>query len=329
MTSTSESPKRSTFAPFSTVLVTGASGFVGGHLVPAVKLHLKPCASLILASSTNAVGEFPGSPIRFDMEDSQSVESLISATRPDLVIHLAAQASVGVSLGAGRKTWSVNFGGSFTLAAALAKHSPDCTMLFASTAEIYGRAFNRGSATEATPPEPVSAYSRSKAAAEAMLFDVLPANSRLIVARASNHTGVGQSAQFVAPAFAEQIARIERVGGEMMVGNLDVERDMMDVRDVVSAYVALILAADHLPAQSTFNVASGQVITIRSVLDRLLALSSADVNVRMDPERARPSEILRAEVDASALQAATGWRPSHSLDACLAAILQDFRARLA
>lgn len=313
---------------FSRILITGADGFVGKHLLPA----LQACSDAALFVSTGldvgALGQPPS--LAFDLTRAETVAQAIEQIRPDLVIHLAGQASVGLAEAAAAGAWTVNFGGTFAIAQALARFAPACTMFFVSSAEVYGRALLRGRATEATPPEPISAYARSKAAAEWMLADVLPAACRLITVRPSNHTGPGQATNFVAPAFAEQIAQLERAGGgEIRVGNLESERDFLDVRDVVGAYLALLAQAPGLPQRALFNVASGAPVKIGFILERLRAGSAAAIQVVADPARARPSEIARAEIDAAWLRTQTGWRPAHDLDATLRAVLEDFRVRAA
>ncbi len=305
--------------PFRRILVTGADGFVGRHLVPALAARLAPDARLTLASRRG--GDEPGR-IALDLTDADSVHAAIENVRPDLVVHLAAQASVGQSLGAAADTWGINVCGSLTLARAIGDAVPDCTVFFASTSEVYGLAFNDGRVTEATLPRPQGPYARSKAAAEAMFADVLPDTARLIVARPTNHSGPGQDERFVIPAFAAQIARIEAgAPPEIRVGNLDAERDFLDVRDVVAAYMALLAAAPALPARNLFNIASGRTVRIGEILDRLRALSPIEMVAMPDHVRMRPSEVPRTLIDSGALHAATGWSPRHDLDAMLKNVL--------
>lgn len=325
-----ERPKSGGRLPFSTILVTGADGFVGRYLTQALPGRLAPDAKLFCAVKRHVIPPIEGETIAFDLEDPASIAAAIRRIRPDLVIHLAGQASVGESQGAALKTWRLNFSGALALGAALAEHRPDCTLLFVSTVEVYGRAFNDGVVTEQTPPQPMSSYSRSKSASEAMLADILPASSRLIIVRPSNHTGVGQDERFVVPAFAAQIAQLERQGGgEILVGNLDAERDFMDVRDVVAAYIEILARAEDLPPRNLFNLTSGHPVRIGVLLDWLKALSRVDIQVRSDPDRLRPSEIPRAEADAGLLRQLIGWRPVYRVEDSVKDVLDDYRTRLA
>jgi len=253
------------------------------------------------------------------------VAAALETAQPDLIIHLAGQASVGQSANNAAATWSVNLCGSLALARAAAALLPDCTVLFTSSVEVYGLTFNHGIATEDSPLRPQSAYARSKAAAETMFADVLPATAQLIVARPSNHSGPGQDQAFVIPSFAAQIAGVEAgTSTEIRVGNLDAERDFLDVRDVVEAYLALLAKAKDLPARAIFNIASGHPVAIKDILKRLCALSYRDIEVVQDTNRLRPSEVSRAAIDISAITA-LGWAPRYTLDQLLLQVLNHQR----
>ncbi len=321
--------ERAAALPFRRILVTGADGFVGRVLVPALAARLRPDAHLILAGNrSRPVGPDGHTRIAFDLEDAAGIAAAIGESRPDLVVHLAGQASVGRSVGSAAATWSVNLCGTLALARAMAAIVPDCAMLFASSVEVYGLTFNHETATETSPLRPQSAYARSKAAAEAMLADVMPADARLIVARPCNHSGPDQDEAYVIPAVAAQIARAERGGpSAIRVGNLDAERDFLDVQDVVAAYVELLAQAESLPNRAVFNIASGNPARIGTILDRLRALSTAATTVEPDPLRMRPSEVSIARVDASAIGRTISWRPAHTLDGMLARVLAGQRLR--
>jgi GDP-4-dehydro-6-deoxy-D-mannose reductase len=305
--------------PFQSVLVTGANGFVGRYLVAALRDRLLPDAVF----ACPARGDEP----MFDLTDAALVDRIVADQRPDLIVHLAAQSSVGASAGGAAETWRTNVCGTLNLAQAVATRVPTATVAFASSSEVYGAAFNDGPADEAVPPRPLSAYARTKQAGEALLADVLTPTNRLVVFRPSNHSGAGQDTRFVLPAFADQIAVIEAgaTPPQVMVGSLTAMRDFLDVRDVVAAYVT-VLALHDLRMRETFNIGSGVVRPVSDLLDALLAMTMARITVEQDPERLRPSDVPRAEIDATKLREATGWQPRHTLQDTAASVLEDRRS---
>jgi GDP-4-dehydro-6-deoxy-D-mannose reductase len=274
----------------------------------------------------------PGwTPLLADMVDRQALDLAIGAARPDAVVHLAAQASVGQAGAVAEETWRVNAAGALNLAAAIAVHAPTATVLNVSSAEVYGTSFRDGVASESAPLMPTNIYGRSKVAAEAIFADVLPPSARLITARPFNHSGPGQDERFVLPGFAAQIARIEAgiQPPELAVGNLEASRDFLDVRDVVRAYVELLDAAEVLPARAVFNIASGQSFRVADMLDRMLRMVAVPITLHVDPARLRPADIPIIAGDASRLAAAVGWVPEFTVDMLVRDLLEHWRARVA
>lgn len=315
---------------FNSILVTGGGGFVGRYLSDALAKAYPSARRTILYQVA------PADPLSgweshvADLTDEEAIQATVSALDPDLVVHLAAQSSVGQVGLLGETTWRVNLGGTLALASAVARHAPKSTFFFASTAEVYGASFNAGVATEETPLRPMNAYSSSKAAAEQLLRDVLPKPTRLIVTRSFNHTGPGQDERFVLPAFAAQIARIEAglIPPVLRVGNLEAERDFLDVRDVIDAYCRLIAPELDLPNRLTVNVASGRAMKIGDILHSLRALSGVAFEVEIDPARLRPSDIPTACGDSTRLRDLTGWAPMHTANDTWRALLDWWRARV-
>lgn len=306
--------------------MTGAGGFVGTYLLAALAESM-PTAIVV---GTGLAGD--AGPHALDLNDAGAVAGLVRQVRPDAVIHLAAQASVGTALASGADgTWRTNLGGTLNLALAIAEAAPTAVVLFASTSEVYGRSFGPDALVEDVPLAPVNAYARSKVLAERVLADVLPETARLVVARPFNHTGPGQRENFVLPSFAAQVARIEAgLQPPMMnVGNIDVARDFLDVRDVVAAYLALLAAAPNLPAQFTCNIASGRALKLRALVEMLRARSRVAFDVVVDPARLRPSDVPVAFGSSRRLNAATGWSPAHAIETTLGDLLEHARRALA
>ncbi len=308
----------------SPILVTGATGFVGRYVCAALA-NCEPAPTVV------DVGGGTGSGRRIDLTDAAAVNDLIARERPPVLVHLAAQASVGAAVGgAAAQTFAVNLAGTLNLALAVARHTPEATVLFASSSEVYGAAFNAVPVDEEAVPRPTNAYARSKLMAEEVLAAVLPASARLVVARPFNHTGAGQTETFVLPSFAGQIARIEAALQDpvLRVGNLNARRDFLDVRDVVAAYLALLAAASKLPPRFTCNVGTGSARRLGDVLEAMRRLAHVPFAVEVDPVRLRQLDIPCAMGSVERLFGATGWTPRVTLDETLADLLDDARRRV-
>jgi GDP-4-dehydro-6-deoxy-D-mannose reductase len=298
------------------ILVTGSGGFVGRHLLPCL------------------ADAFPGSKVieaAFDVRDQAAVAEAVREAAPDACVHLAAVSAVPAARADPDLAWQVNLHGTLALARALLAEAPDCTLLYVSTAEAYGRNFAGGApVSEATALAPMNTYAATKAAADLALGAMVSDGLRLIRVRPFNHTGPGQSAAFVVAAFARQVARIE-AGLQppvLQVGALEPRRDFLDVRDVCRAYALCLARAQALPAGVALNIASGVSRRIGDVLAELLALADIEAQVVTDADRLRPSEIPVAAGDASAARAVLGWAPRTAWQQTLADTLADWRGRV-
>jgi GDP-4-dehydro-6-deoxy-D-mannose reductase len=317
------------------ILVTGATGFVGGRLVERLRREHDASVALIAWDRTPSPhgGSSTGVTWRsVDLTDGDAVDAAIRADRPDRVFHLAGLSSVKHAEGAAAQVCAVNVGGTIALARALYAHAPGAALIFASTGTVYGSAFASGERlTEQAAVHPLDAYARSKLAGEIVLQDMLAERCPVIALRLLNHSGPGQDERFVAPSFAAQIARIEKglAPAKLSVGNLDVQRDFLDVDDVIDAYVATLALADQAKGFELYNVASGEPRSIASILDRLIGLSTVKPEVERASGRLRTGEIGSTRCDTSVFRTRTGWRPTRDFDDTIAAILDWWRKRVA
>src|SRR5271166_1626862 len=299
-----------------TILVTGASGFVGRHLMTALA-GAYPSATLL----TRAL----------DVRDAEAVEAAVRTGMPDICVHLAGVSAIAAAQQAPENAWNVNFHGSLHLARALSRHVPDCQMLFVSSADAYGSSFRAGvKLDERAPLAPMSVYGETKAAADLVLGGMAAQGLRVVRVRPFNHIGPGQAAQFVVPAFARQIARIA-AGLQtpvLQVGNLETWRDFLDVRDVCSAYVACITRRDILPPGTVLNLASGQARRIGEVLAQLAVLAGVAAEIKFDASRVRDTDIRMACGNATQARELLNWMPIIPWEQTLRDVLDDWRGRV-
>ncbi|HEY1012855.1 MAG TPA: GDP-mannose 4,6-dehydratase [Herpetosiphonaceae bacterium] len=309
-------------------LITGAGGFAGRHLLE----YLRAATDWELWGVTRSGASLPGGAraATCDLLDAPAVAALIAETRPDFIFHLAAQSFVPASFDDPAGTLTTNLLSQLNLFQAVGAAKIDPVVLAVSSNEIYGLVRPEDVPVgELTPFRPVNPYAVSKAAQDLLAGQWFHSHKlRVVRARPFNHIGPGQRENFVAPAFARQIALIERglQPPVVRVGNLDAQRDFTDVRDVVRAYH---LAAVSGEPGAAYNIGSGRPVAIRSLLDILVSLSSAPIEIELDPARLRPADVPLVACDASALRQRTGWTPAIRLEDTLRDILDEWRASVA
>ena len=314
------------------VLVTGAGGFVGGHLVahlrserPDVEIH-----GVVLPQGGITWGTGAGmSVLEADLNDPAAAAGVVAAVLPERIVHLAGQSSPHLSWLDPGGTLRTNVMGIVHVLDAVRSRGLRPDVLVVGSAEEYGPV--RGEdlpLRETTPLRPASPYAVSKVAQSALAVLYGPAGGmRVVTTRTFHHTGPGRGEAFAESSFARQIAEIEagRRAPVIRVGNLDAVRDFSDVRDVVRAYWLLLEKGE---PGAVYNVCTGHGRSIRELLDILLACSSARVDVQIDPERLRPSDTPAQVGDPSRLLAATGWTPRIPIEQTLGDLLDDWRERI-
>jgi GDP-4-dehydro-6-deoxy-D-mannose reductase len=301
-----------------TCLLFGSTGFIGRHLMAARPLFADALGVDTLIGVSDDV----------DIRKPAEVRELVEANRPDFVMHLAAVSFVPDSLSDPASTYQINFVGTVNLLAALRQTGFSGRMLFVSSSEVYGAVPEASlPLREEQPFAPRNPYAVSKAAAElACLQESLTGGLDVRVVRPFNIIGPGQSPRFAVSSFARQIAALERSGGgSIAVGNLNVTRDFVDVRDAIAAFV-LALRDGH--RGESYNVCSGRETLLSDLLGALTRMALAPVQVVIDPARVRPAEQQRMRGSFEKLRRAAGWEPIRTIDQSLAAILDASRTAL-
>ena len=264
------------------LLITGANGFVGCHVLAALRRRAMPelvvLATARVASDDTVFGHFEA----LDVEDGAAIARVLDHFKPTHVLHLAGISSPVVTGGDPLAIWRVNTEATLRLAHALLDRAPQCWLLFAGSGLVYGTTANSSaSLTEECVLSPTNAYAATKAAADLALGALAQSKLKVVRFRPFNHTGAGQTENFAVPAFAAQIARIEAklAPPVIQVGDLSAERDLLDVTDVVAAYLDTMLVSDRLEPGVILNVASGVPRRMQTVLDALLAQSRVTIEV--------------------------------------------------
>jgi GDP-4-dehydro-6-deoxy-D-mannose reductase len=294
------------------VLVTGADGFVGSHLLRALRGR---------GDTVSACGG-PGGPNGVEITDVAAVSAQVANACPDAVIHLAGISSVARSHAHASDTVAVNVVGAVNLLDAVREHAPRARVLLIGSGEEYGRIPAGRRASESDPLSPLSPYAASKVAVEVIARQAMDAYGLdVILVRPFNHLGPGQAPHFVIPSFAQQLLHIAR--GEqppvVSVGDLSPVRDFTHVLDVVDAYLLLLGRGNR---GETYNVCSGEGLSIQGALDKLQKLAGTRAEIRVEPERLRPAEIPWLVGDPARTER-LGWSRRRSIDRALSDILDS------
>jgi GDP-4-dehydro-6-deoxy-D-mannose reductase len=313
-------------------LITGAGGFVGGHLCDYLLEHTD--WELIGTVYPQLVEAQPAEPrlrlTHADLRDAEGVRTLVADVRPDYVFHLAAQSSVPSALADPWNTLENNIRAQLNLLEAVRRSGREVWVLVVGSEEEYG-APKPGELpiTEENPLRPNNPYAVSKVAQDFMGLQYHIAHGLPVVrVRPFNHTGPVQSPRFVVPAFASQIARIEAGLQEpvMKVGNLKAGRDFTDVRDVVRAYH---LAVTRGQPGEVYNLASGEAQPVKGLLDTLLGFTEVEIQVETDPALYRPVDVPVVYGSAEEFRRKTGWEPEIPFEQTLQDTLDYWRKRVA
>ncbi len=316
------------------VLITGITGFAGSHLAeyilaehPGARVH----GLIRWRSRMDNIAHLAGRVElhEADLKDIVSLKKALAAARPDKIFHLAAQSFVPTSWRLPAETFQINSIGQLNLFEALLDLKLNPRIQIAGSSEEYGMVFaDEVPMKETNPLRPLSPYAVSKVAQDLLGYQYFKSYGlRAIRTRGFNHTGPRRGDVFVTSNFAKQLAQIEKGLREpvIQVGNLDAKRDFTDVRDMVKAYW---LATEKGEDGDVYNVGTGGTISMHQLLDMLLGLTKVKVQVKVDPERLRPSDVQILQADPAKFCRQTGWAPVIPFEKTLRDLLDYWRERV-
>jgi GDP-4-dehydro-6-deoxy-D-mannose reductase len=299
------------------VAVTGSSGFVGSHLVPYLRSRGDDVVTI------DRTGTPP-----VDVTDAAEVREVLRAARPEAVYHLAALSHVGRSWDAPEAVFRINAMGALNVLRACIDAGVE-RVLVAGSADVYGVVGSDDlPLTEESRIRPITPYGASKAAADVLALQAyLGDGLGTLRVRAFNHTGPGQSASMLVPGLAQRIADAERsANSKIAVGQLDIVRDLTDVRDIVRAYRLLV---EHGTPGEAYNVCSGHGATVREIAEELMAMSDSALTLVVDSELLRTVDVPRLVGSPAKLSSATRWEPEIDLQTTMYDVLAEARTRAA
>jgi len=280
------------------VLITGAEGFVASYLIQRLAKSYLLYGTYFLKEIESVESLF------LDITDPDRVSQMVSEIKPDIIYHLAAQSSGGLSFSKTMMTYSINVQGTLNLLEAARISVPDAVIIIPTSADIYGSP-DYLPLDEKHPLKPVNPYAASKAAVHIICENYSKTfGMKIVEARSFNHIGRGQAELFFIPSIVKQIKNCSKTDRRIQAGNIDIKRDFSDVRDVVEAYELMINAES-----GVYNVCSGQSLPLRGFIDHLIEYSGKNIIVDVNNAMKRDNEPEDFYGSYKKLNSAVGWKP--------------------
>ena len=320
---------------FKSVLITGISGSGGSYLAehivqnhPGIQVH--GFSRWHSTTSQNNLEEIAGKVTvhEVDLNDLGSVIEAMERVRPDAVFHLAAHANVRASFITPNAVLSNNILGTSNLFEALRLAKLDPMIQLCSTSEVYGQVDPKDvPIREDAPMRPASPYAVSKVAQDLLGYTYFVAYKMRVVRTRMFAYLNPRRADLFATSFARQVARIEAgLQKELVHGNLDSVRTIIDVRDAMDAYW---VALQHCAPGEAYNIGGATSMNVGDFLDRLKAMARTPIPSRVDPKLLRPADVTLQIPNVDKFTQATGWRPKYTFDESIEHLFAHWRRQVA
>ena len=302
-------------------LITGVNGFVGRYFVECLRKY-EPESNVLGVDIGDIANVADIEYKKIDLRDGEAVSKMIAEYKPDYIVHLAAMSSVAQSWQEPATCFLNNTSAFLNIAEAVRLQALNSRILSVGSSEEYG-IYNEPM-QEIFNLHPKSPYSVARLSQEYLSkLYVDRFGTDIVMTRSFNHIGPRQSDRFVIPSFIKQLVAISRgAENKMLVGNIEVIRDFLDVRDVVEAYY-LILQKGKM--REVYNVCSGQGRKLREIITTTADLLGIEPNVIIDEARVRPNDMLRVVGDNTKLKTQLGWKQKYTLEETLQDIIDYWK----
>ncbi len=302
------------------ILITGAEGFVGSHFLKVLSETL----NMIIPTCFPLLKPKHGKYVSLDIMNIDMVREVFKTHNPDIIFHLAAISSVAKSFSDRPLTYDTNIMGTVNLLECAASLNKKIKFFFVSTCEVYGGGENL---KEDAPIVLKNPYAVSKYAAELICNEYCSAGIEVIILRPFNHTGPGQSDEFVLPSIARQVAEIEK--GKKVplieVGNIEIKREFMNIMDIALAYK---LALEKCKAGEIYNISSNKSHSLSEAIEIFKKLTKVNFEIKVDPSRLRKTDIPILLGNGEKFSQLTGWKPKVNLNKTVEDLLNYWRAKI-
>jgi GDP-4-dehydro-6-deoxy-D-mannose reductase len=312
-------------------LITGIHGFAASHLADFLLDQNEEVFGIARSLENDRnVKHLQGKIKVFacNILNREEFNKVLADIQPDRIYHLASVSFVPQAEKEANVAFETIFNGTWNVLEAVKELGLNCRILVTGSSEEYGLVTQKeGLIKENRALHPISLYGVSKAAADLLAHSYSVRDGLDVIrVRPYNHIGPRQDSRFACSSFARQIAAIEK-GADAVIqtGNLESYRDFMDVRDTVSAYLAVMEKGE---TGEVYNICSGKVTSVQSVLEKLLKISGIPIRIETDPEKFRGAIPVSANGDNSFLRKSTGWCPRYALEQTLRDLLDYWRGIL-